>query len=88
MLLLFLLLHHDLVFKVAEVLKDVGVEQRHADVVEPGLQPIQIVVQPGVEDFINGAELQFRDQPAREFFRVVAKLPLGEAGDFAEGVIG
>ena len=86
MLLLFLLLHH--VFAVAfKGLENVGVEQRGADVVQLDLDLIEIIMQAGFENFVDGAELQFGQEPAGEFFGVVGKTAFGHAGDLAEGVI-
>ena len=87
LLLLFLLLHHDFALQVVELLENIGVEQCRADVVELGLQLVQIEVQTLVENLVNRAELQFRDEPARQFFGIVAKAALGDAGDAAQGVV-
>ncbi len=55
LLLLLFLLHHDFFLKIVEVLENVGVEQRAADVIELALQAVKVTVQPGGENFINGA---------------------------------
>ena len=40
-----------------------------------------------LENFVHGAELQFRHQPAGQFFGVVAKPALGHAGNAAQGAV-
>jgi len=87
LLLLLLLLHHDFLLEIVEILNDVGVKQGAADVVELALQAVEIIVQPRLEDFIDGGKLQFRPQPARQLFRVVAELAIRHAGDLAERVV-
>jgi hypothetical protein len=87
LLLLLLLLNHDLVFKIVELLKNVGIEQGAADVVEFALQPVKIIVQAGFKDFLNGVELKFRDKPTGEFFSVVRELSLRYARDVSQSAI-
>jgi hypothetical protein len=70
-------LHHDFVLQVVELLENVGVEQRGADVVEPGLQLVEVKMQALIKNFIHGAELQFRDQPPGQFLGVIAKAAVG-----------
>ena len=44
-------------------------------------------MQANIKNFVNGAELQFGEQPAGQFFGVIAKMPLTDAGNTAEGLV-
>jgi uncharacterized membrane protein len=87
LLLLFLLLHHVFAVGILKRLENVGAEKRFADVVQLRLRLVQIFVQAAVENFVNGAELQFREENDRSIFGVVAKMPLGHAGNPADGAV-
>ena len=84
LLLLFLLLADFVFLLQAEVLQNVGLEERFADGVELGLHVVDVVVQAAGEDFLGGAELQFGEQAAAEAFGVVAETALGDTGDATE----
>src|SRR5208283_4431591 len=70
-----------------EGLEDVGLEQGLADGVEFGLELVDVGMQAAVKDVGGRAELQLREQPAAESFRLVAKPVLGAARDAAQGEV-
>src|ERR1700753_1788543 len=80
-LLLLLFLLDKLCFAVIKGLKNIRVEQRLADVVQFDLDLVQIIVQPDIENFFDGAKLEFRREPAAEFFSFVGKAAFGNARD-------
>ena len=81
LLLLFLLLHHVFVVGILEGLKDIGAKQGFADVIQLELGVVQVLVQADLKDFVHGAELQLRQEPAGQFFRVNGQLPADGATD-------
>ena len=76
LLLLFLLLNK-LVFAIGfKGLENIRIKQRVANVIEFDLHLVQIIVQSGVEYFLDRAKLQFRRETPAKFFSLVRKSSL------------
>src|SRR6266446_3076285 len=73
LLLLLLLLDEVIAERGGGGLKDISMTECVSNPVQLGLQPIEIGVQPDLENLVNGAELQFAHQPPGELFRIVAE---------------
>src|SRR6266576_1140781 len=57
-----------------------------ADLVHPGLQIVEILVQSGIDDFIYAGERKVGAKLAKQFFGSVAKGPGGSAGNAVKGI--
>ncbi len=73
LLLLLLLLDQVIAERRSGSLKNVSLAEGISNPVELRLQRIEIAVQAELEYLVNGAELQFAHEPARELFGVIAE---------------